>query len=86
MEEKEEHEKKSKTGHAFLVEAAIDERGPQELTIVPSYHQYLVYEDNNMCSCIQLNDDGEWEQIEGQFTNGVVRLIGQAIQKVKNSG
>ena len=67
-------------GEPFFIEAAIDERGPQRLKIEPSYHQYLVYNDDMMCSCIQLNDDGEWEQIDGEFTNGVVQVIGRAIK------
>lgn len=85
MEDKEQPEKTPTTGQPFFIEAAINERGPQQLKIVPSYHQYLVYDDDFMCACIQLNDDGEWEQIDGEFTNGVVRLIGQAIQRVKSS-
>lgn len=85
MEEKEQLEKSSKPHHAFYIEAAIDERGPQTLKIVPSYsHQYLVYEDDVLLSCIKLDDDdNEWEQIDGSFTPGVVYVIGQEIMRVK---
>ena len=81
MEDRQKPENRINKGESFFIEAAIDERGPQQLKIQPSYHQYLVYNDEgNMCACIQLNDDGEWEQIDGEFTNGVVQVIGQAIK------
>ncbi|MEJ6979035.1 hypothetical protein WG906_01150 [Pedobacter sp. P351] len=83
MEEKEQLGKSSRKHEAFYVEAAIDERGPQNLKIVPSYHQYLVYEDDVMLSCIQLNDDNEWEQIDGSFTSGAVLVVGHEIMRVK---
>ncbi|MBC8052306.1 MAG: hypothetical protein H7Y13_04535 [Sphingobacteriaceae bacterium] len=75
----------SKPGPSFFIEAAIDERGPQQLEIIPSFHQYLVYSEGNMCACIQLNDEGEWELIDGQFSNGVVRIIGQEIMRVRRT-
>ena len=69
---------------AFFIEAAIDERGPQKLKIVPSFCQYLVYDaDDNMLTCIQLNDDDEWEQIEGSVTNGAVTVVGGEIIRAK---
>jgi hypothetical protein len=83
MEEEEPLGKTSKEEQSFFIEAAIDERGPQILKVIPSYHQYLVYEDDNLLTCIQLNDDNEWEQIEGPFTNGVISLLGQEIVRVK---
>lgn len=83
MEEEEPLGKPFKKDQAFFIEAAIDERGPQILKVVPSYHQYLVYEDDNMITCVQLNDDNEWEQIDGPFTNGVVAIIGREIMRIK---
>lgn len=84
MEENEQHEKFATTGQAFEIEAAIDERGPRTFKIVPSFGQYLVYSDEEMCSCIQLNDENEWEQIEGSYTDGVVSIIGREILRVRN--
>lgn len=79
-----EHPRNNSKHQAFFIEAAIDERGPQKLKIVPSFCQYLVYDtDDNMLTCIQLNDDDEWEQIEGSFTNGAVTVVGGEIIRVK---
>ena len=81
MEESQQSPRTRKTGQPFFVEAAISESGPKLLKIVPSYHQYLVYLDDEMCACIQCNEEGEWEQIEGNFTNGVVGIIGLEITR-----
>ena len=84
MEENEQLGKLSKKHTAFYIEAAIDERGPQRLKVVPSFHQYLVYEDDVLLSCIQLNDDNDWEQIDGSFTSGAVVVVGHEITRVKS--
>ena len=78
MEERE-HQKGSGFERSFFIEAAIDERGPKELRIVPSYNQFLIYDDEEMLGCIQQDDDGEWEQVEGPFTKGIVTIIGKEI-------
>lgn len=84
MEEKNQPGDVSQSGQAFFVKAAIDERGPKELKVVPSYHQYLIYQDDTFLTSIQQNDEGEWEQIEGELTNGVIALIGQAIRRKRS--
>lgn len=84
MEDEESLDKTAKANRAFFIEAAIDERGPRILKIVPSYRQYLVYDDENALTCIQLNDENEWEQIDGPLTQGVVSIIGREISRAKN--
>ena len=74
-------ERRNMKSEPFFIEAAVDERGPKTLKVVESYNQYHVYDDAEMITCIQVDEDGDWEQIDGDVSNGIVILVGQAIKR-----